>query len=204
MPGDEETEVVVEKPKRAPRKRAPKLVLETDDATSAAVTRAPRKRTSKARVEAETMAPTTPPPRVANERMVKRKAPTPIAETRATKKNFNRQIVVVVLLLIVGIGASAGVGITDKGGIDINQKIEDRNNKIRAGEIQDDIIPIQNTNTEPNGGLIPVEGAPQPAPAPVATTTASSSAATASSTEATASSTVDDALVPVGESVPDA
>jgi hypothetical protein len=198
MPGDEEIVQEAEKPKRAPRKRVPKPVSDDGDRAPAPVRRAPRRVASKPKSISKEAEPL--PQRTAT-RSTARKAPTPIAAKRAVHKSTKRQTFVVVLLMILGVGSSAAVGFFDKGRIDINSIIQERNRKIESGEVQGTVVPIQNTNTEPYGGLIPVNGATETAP-PVATSTASTSDATASSTSATSSSTAsesNDALVPVNE-----
>lgn len=178
MPGDEEQESVVEKPKRAPRKRANASVPIADGETPAPVKRAPRKRAPKKVVE-EVSERVAPPPSPSP----RRKAPTPIAATKATRKSFKRQFAVVVVMMIVGLGTSAAVGVSDKGKIDINKIIEERNRRVESGELQEQIIPVQNTSRLPDGGLIMAEDqTPPPAPVPAATTTASTTDATASST----------------------
>jgi hypothetical protein len=100
------------------------------------------------------------------------------------------------VILVVGVGASAAIGFTDQGQIDVNQAIEERNERIRSGQLREGdtqrvIVPVQNTqaNKLPDGGLIGlgVGAAPPPPPEP-ATTTATT---TATSTDATATSTTD-------------
>ncbi len=186
MSPDEETEDVVEKPKRAPRKRVPKVVSPDSTESPVLVKRAPRKRVPRKVVEESVIAA---PVVVDRSRAPRRKAPTPIATERATKKRSRKQMVVVTAMIIFGVGASAAVGFMDAGGIDVNQTIEKRNDKIRNGQLQDVIIPVQNNNPLPDGGLIhlsPEELAKQaqntPPPAPVATSSASSTETTASST----------------------
>ncbi|MEN9920490.1 MAG: hypothetical protein RL538_383 [Candidatus Parcubacteria bacterium] len=171
MSPEEETEVVPSKPKRAPRKRAPKVV--SDEAEKKApVKRAPRKRAPKKVVE-----------EVIEEPVVKRKAPTPIASEKKKAKTGRRQLIVITLMILVGVGASAAIGLTDKGTINVEETIAWRNEQERAAGRESSIIPVQNTPQVPDGGLIgmgiggPIEG------------TGSSTPATASSTPATASST---------------
>ena len=189
MPGEEETEVMLEKPKRAPRKRVAKPVSENGGETPTPVKRAPRRRApSKASSSANTS-----PPRVSSERSEQRKAPTPIAAQRATKKSAKRQTFVVILLMLLGIGSSAAVGFTDIGKIDVNKIIEDRNKKVESGELQGEIVPVQNTNQEPDGGLIQLSveerNAANAARDAQATAAASTTAANASSSENMATST---------------
>jgi len=158
-------------PKRSPRKRA-----------SADASKAPR------RVEQKRASSP-----------VRRKAPTAIASGQATKKMKRRQFVIIGASLVFGIGASALIGITDKGQIDVKKTIEARNERIRTNTTDErDVntslveVPVQNTNTagKADGGLVGRgTGGKKPQPAVVvASTTATSSDQTASSTDATASS----------------
>lgn len=125
-----------------------------------------------------------------------RKSPTQIAARKAKNRTRRNHLMVVLFILLLGIGGSVGVGITDKGKIDVNQTIEERNERLRSGQLSADdrdniIVPTQNTsaNQLPDGGLVGlgVGAAPPPPPNPVATTSSS----TASSTDETASSTDD-------------
>lgn len=171
MSPEGETEVVLEKPKRAPRKRAPKVV--SDDASEKApVKRAPRKRAPK-KVDP-------PVEEVVEERVSARKAPTPIAAERTVKKKSRRQWYVMLTMVLLGVGASAGVGITDKGAIDVGGVIAQKNEEARAAGRTESIIPVQNTPVLPDGGLTGLGDLPTTQSAPAATTTG----ATASSTEA--------------------
>ena len=100
---------------------------------------------------------------------------------------------------MVGVGASAAVGYTDKGQINVAQIIADRNQQVQAGDIaggagQPDsvLIPVQNTNKAANGGLVGLGtgGTKKPTPAvDTVSSTATTTDATASSTAAVASST---------------
>ncbi len=178
MSSPDETEVVLEKPKRAPRKRAPKVVF-SDDAGLASVNSTPRKRfTKKTTVTNESD--------TRDERSSARKAPTPIAAERAKTRRGRKNITVVAILLLLGIGSSAAVGFSDKGQIDVAQTIAQRNDAARAAGQPEIIIPVQ-TTLEPNGGLTGVGDDPKAQPPAQATTTPE----TASSTEATASTTVE-------------
>ena len=139
---------------------------------------------------------------------VNRKAPTSIAVRRATVQTKRRLQIIFFSVLIVSIGLSAAVGLTDDGHIDVNKAIEERNERIRSGQLGENdreriFVPVQNTeaNKLPDGGLVGLGvGAAPPAPAPEpATTTASS---TASTTDDTASST-NDGTSPTAETVED-
>lgn len=180
MPGDDETKLVAPKPTRAPRKRAAKVEVESRDAEFAPFKRAPRKRTLKSPiVETVSVAEM----KEGKEKATRRKAPTSISAERATKKNGRRQLIVVAVLLVLGVGSSAAVGFTDKGGIDINQLIAERNRKIESGELHESIIPVQNTNQAPDGGLIPLGDAAAPQVSGAASTTDATATSSATSTE---------------------
>lgn len=173
-----ETEVVLEKPKRTPRKRAPKADL-SDNAVGAPVKRVPQKRAARSVVEESKP-----------ERAASRKAPTPIAAQKAKTRRGRKNITVVAILLLLGVGSSAAVGFTDKGQIDVAQTIAQRNEEARAAGQPEIIIPVQTTEL-PNGGLTGVGDDPsaQP-PASTPDPTASSTEATASTTEEAASQEV--------------
>jgi hypothetical protein len=171
MSPDEETEVVLEKPKRTPRKRAPKVI--SDEAPKKApVKRAPRKTAPKK--EEAAPEPDTP----------KRKAPTPIASEKVTKRKGRRQAIIIGVMILVGICASAVVGFTDKGQIDVEGTIAWRNEEARSAGRESAVIPVQNTPQLPDGGLIGMGiGGPVGGNASTTEPTASSTPPTASSTE---------------------
>ncbi len=175
-----EAEITPVKRTRAPRKQAASSDVPKPRAPRRTVARkATPSRTSKKVVTEDEVAIESPA------RVLQRKAPTPLATDRIEKKTRKKQLLIASLLLLVGVGASAAVGFSDTGQIDVNKTIEDRNDRITSssdnptGEI---VVPVQNTSGEPNGGMrgrgvgtrnvtppVPVEGA--------------------SSTEATASTT---------------
>lgn len=157
-----------EKPKRAPRKKVVKEVVPED------VAPVPVKRTRKKSVPQE---------EVVVEQASTRKAPTPIAEKKASSKNNRRQIFIVALLLVLGVGSSAAVGFSDKGSINVEETITYRNDQAKAaGDPIESMIPVQNTTQEVDGGLIGLGiGSPQTAPESNATTTASSTESVATS-----------------------
>jgi len=165
-----ETEVVLEKPKRTPRKRVQKAVL-SEGAVAAPVRRAPQRRAVR-KVEEDAR----------DTRDSSRKAPTSIAGERAKTKRGRKNVTVVAILLLLGISSSAAVGFTDKGQIDVAQTIAKRNEDARAAGQPEITIPVQ-TTAEPNGGLTGVGDLPS-TQSQQATTEAA-----ASSTEANASST---------------
>lgn len=195
--------------KRATRSRVASTrasVASTDRATRATrASRASRKRvaeTSERNAGAESQK--TPAVAAKAERVDRspevRKAPTELSATKRLKRQQQRRRLVVVVVLAVGIGASAAVGLTDTGVIDVQQTIEARNERIRNNQAEErDLVsskvevPVQNTNVnKADGGLIGRGvGTPPPTPPPVvATTTATSSLdGTGTSTEAVATTT---------------
>jgi hypothetical protein len=110
-----------------------------------------------------------------------RKAPTPLSEKKVAIKTLRRQTIVIALLMSAGVGASAVIGTTDRGQIDVSQVITERNDRITRGEEQGEIVSPQANPTLPDGGLVglgvngPVDSTGQPV--------------TASSTEATSATT---------------
>jgi len=195
-------------PKRVPRKRvSDRRGSSSSDRVSSRTraTRAPRKRaTRKTAVRREA-----PPsevkkpvervqPKVESSEQAARKAPTAIASSKAARKRKKKQNLVVAVMILAGIGASAAVGYTDKGQIDIQKTMEERNERIRNNTLnetdngtQNVIVPVQNTSKKPDGGLRG-SGIVEPPKAPepeVASTTATSTDEMASSTDEVASST---------------
>jgi hypothetical protein len=148
----------LEKPKRAPAKRARSASVEGQEKPK----RAPRK---KVEIEA--------PAVVSN-----RKAPTPLAKTRTKKQTTRKQIAIIVVLLLLGIGGSALVGLTDKGQIDVGKAIADRNAQAIGDNPNAIMIPVQSTTQEPDGGLIGlgIGGGEQTQATTTSTNTATSSA----------------------------
>ena len=171
--------------------------------------RAPRKRTVRKSAPRKKAAPrrsvSAPAPRVETPEPVstgERRAPTGLGTSRLVRRQKNKHKMVVAAIMIFGVGASAVVGYTDQGQIDVEAAAEARNERIRENRAnEDDVltstieVPVQNQNKQKaDGGLRGLgstETKPKPAPAPpVATSTATSSDSIASSTDATASSTV--------------
>lgn len=193
-------------PRRVPRKRASSTRTKTTRTPSKP--RAPRKTAIKKTTSKDSVRSATPAPT--------RKAPTSIAASRAASKAKRNQFIVFFTILIVGIGVSAAVGYTDKGVIDVNEAIEARNERIRAGQggqgadgTQSVVVPVQNTNRQADGGLrgLGVGSAPrQPSPTPVtASSTATSSEAISTSTAETNGDTEFESIVgaPEGSEDPD-
>ena len=184
MSGSSEEEVPK---KRASRKRAVSSMAEGE-------MRAPRRRvvrqSAPAQKTVEIEAPREPAP---EPREIRRKAPTELRERSSSRNKSRNQFIIVVGIFIVGVGASAAIGFSDRGSIDVSKVVEERNERIRAGggnaETGTEIIPVQNQNAsrEADGGLRPADPSTiEPPPAPLASTTATS---TATSTDANASST---------------
>ncbi len=184
MSGSSEEEVPK---KRAPRKRAISASMEGDIRSPRR--RAVRKNVSASKVE-EVVVPRESIPEPSE---VRRKAPTELRERSHSKNKRRNQLIITLGIFIVGVGASAAVGFTDRGVIDVNKVVEERNERIRAGggnaETGTEIISVQNQDKarEADGGLRPADPSTiEPPPAPIASTTATS---TATSTDANASST---------------
>ncbi|MBP9842690.1 MAG: hypothetical protein KBC62_01675 [Candidatus Pacebacteria bacterium] len=173
MSPDGETEVVPSKPKRAPRKRVLKEVS-NDAGNPAPVKRAPAKRTSKRGVE-ESIA--------TKEVRAQRKAPTPIADDKVVKKKSRKQFIVIAAMIIIGVGASAAVGMTDKGRIDVDGIIAWRNEEARSSGNTGAIVSEQNTPQLPDGGLIGLGVGGPIGEASTTPSVASTTPPTASSTE---------------------
>lgn len=124
---------------------------------------------------------------------VVRKAPTPIAGVKVAKSRSRKQQFIVMAVLLLGVGASAMVGILDDGQIDVYQTIEDRNERVRNNTASDKdtlnstiVVPVQDTSSKNSnaGGLVGLgDVAVEPEPeVVVSTTTATSTSAVASST----------------------
>ena len=173
----DETLETLEKPKRVSRKRVPKVIDEDSMATPV-----PQKRPSRNKTSAE---PGEDNPKVRSQSKTQkadspeRKAPTPIAATKAATKSSRRQAAVVGVLILLGVGASAIVGFTDKGPINVEKTIADRNDRISRGEIQGEVVPVQNTPQVANGGMVGLGSSGQ------GTTTVQTPPGTASSSAST-------------------
>lgn len=167
-------------------------VRSTRSRASSTRQRATRKRTTRQvekRVE-ETTEETKPAPKAGADNQ--RKAPTGIGPSRASKKLKRNQLLIAVGVIVLGVGASAAVGFTDAGQIDVQKTIEARNERIRNNQANEGdtitskiAVPVQDTKAQKaDGGLRGLgTGGIKPAPpAPAATSTATSSDATASST----------------------
>ena len=152
MPRKADEFEVLEKPKRAPRKRVAKPVGDTEEVKP--------KRTRKV---VKKVVEETP----------ERKAPTVIKDEKKKARFFKTPVIVVGVLLVLGIGSSAVVGLTDKGQIDVVTMIEERNKK--AEERGEKIVSSTMVDQLPDGGLIPADPstiASSTPPVETATTTA--------------------------------
>ncbi len=161
------------KPKRAPRRR---VAAATEGETK--VKRAPRKRVSSKKT---VVASTTTDEEARSEsrvgEVVERKAPTRLRlPTSATSR---RGLYVSLSVLTLGLVGSVFIGLSDAGQIDTAAVISDRNERIISGQetqMEDKngnivpvkvVVPVQNTNSAPNGGLVPMAPSGQPTSAPV-------------------------------------
>lgn len=146
----------------------------------------------------------------------KRKAPTKIAETKVIALHKRKQIIVTCSVLLFGIFASAMIGFTDDGQIDVQKTIEERNERIRNNQANnDDLIsgmvevPVQNTSVKADGGLIGrgVGSAPVVPPVPemeLATSSldvATSSDTTSTTTESVSTEEIVEEEIEISESV---
>jgi len=137
-----------------------------------------------------------------------RKAPTKFAETQAAQRSKRNQYVVFGLLIMIGIGASAAVGLSDNeaGQINVAQTIKDRNERMaNLVDVNGPTVVVPIPSQQPDGGLIGLRPAdPTPAPVIATSTATTTSAATATSTAtSTDSSAVSDNDSTVAESLSD-
>ncbi len=168
--------------------------------------RAPRKRVARA--------VSSPAVEVDGEVRTRRKAPavvtSPTVRTTSTKK---KRVLIPLGVLCVGFGASALIGISDAGQINVGQIATQQEMMVRDAVTGEEVsvpvtIPVQNTSL-PDGGLVASGAVPPPDPTPVATSSLatttdvaieSASSTTASSTDVTevapAVPSVDDEVTP--------
>lgn len=182
-------------PTKTPRQRA---VRKSTSVTEAPKRRVARSSVSNQEIKAEATEPLPTKSGLGESNKAARKAPTPISDNKIAKKAANRRKLVVLVLLILGIGASAMVGFTDQGQIDVVKTIEDRNSRIRnnSADARDVItsnveVPVQNTNKMPDGGLVGrgTGGLPPAVKAEDISSSTATSTEMASTTEEIASST---------------
>ena len=123
-----------------------------------------------------------------------RKAPTTIAYTKKRHRRSNKSFVIVLVFCILLTGSGIGVGMTDKGEINVVAVVDDRNEKINRGEVRDaqtgevtsQTVPVQSDDPRPNGGLRAAE-APTEQTTPSAPQTTSASSTSQANTTATSS-----------------
>jgi hypothetical protein len=185
----EEEAIVVAPRKRAPRKRAP-----VDGETPA-----PRSRVRKTAVRHDDEPSVRPEP---SDEHQSRRAPTPLKAQRLASKRNTNSLVIGLVGLAIGIGAGVGIGYSDNGQIDVVAVVNERNEKINRVEVRGDngesvtqTVPVQNTDTRPNGGLVPMEtpSAPATSETPAATTTPVDATATSSDSASTSTATTTEA-----------
>jgi len=197
---EQDSQEEVKKPKRAPRKRVAKKTTSTAAAKprKRAVKKVAKKAPVKRAVATDTVEKTAEEPVVPE--VSNRKAPTSFASEKQRQKQRQKHMIIIGLILVVGIGASAAVGFTDQGQINVTQVIEERNQRVVSGNTDtrdrdsDTVaVPVQNTNKAANGGLVGLGtgGAKPTPPVETASTTASTTDATASSTDEVATSTTE-------------
>lgn len=167
----EDIDVVAKKP-RAPRTR--KVIVDADTEVKPPVR---RRKVTAAVVEEEVI----------------RKAPTPLRATQAKQSRRQRGLFIVLGVCLMLFGIGFGIGLSDRGAIDVVAVVNDRNEKINRGEVRDSsgntitkTVGVQNQTTEVNGGLILADPSLIPAP-----TVPEVSSSTATSTEATATTTTE-------------
>lgn len=182
-------------------------MLNSSDGAKSSVRRAPRKRAVRKRAasneteQRKVAVPTPPPEKI--ETTSERKAPTNFSATRTSRKQNRRQLIVVAVLLAIGVGASAAVGVTDVGQIDVQQTIESRNERIKSDQATEQdkaeggiVVPVQNRSKKPDGGLVGL-GNLNPPPEVATSTEAVATSTTAidegetSEVEATATTTTE-------------
>jgi hypothetical protein len=148
MPRKADEFEVLEKSKRAPRKRVAKTVDDSKE-VKAKRTRSVKKVT---------------------EEVSERKAPTSIKEEQKNRRSARKPLIVVGVLLLIGVGSSAAIGLTDKGQIDIVTIIDERNKK--AAERGEQPIAAER-ELLPDGGLIPADQASTASSTPQSAATSS-------------------------------
>jgi hypothetical protein len=104
------------------------------------------------------------------------------------KQKREKSLYVSGALFGLGILAAVLIGYSDQGQINPASVIAERNARLTAGvmdaseaaegEASSQLIPVQNTSTEKNGGLVRSTTQPQPAPQPVEESVATSTATT--------------------------
>lgn len=158
MSDSTETETTNILRQRAPRKRATRELLRQAGAVDSRA-RIVRPKTSLKRVkkDATDTPKEKPSPEVSdatiNDRVSPaRKAPTKFFSNRGKLKRQRKQQIIVAILISLGVGASALVGFSDTGRIDINSAIQARNERVQNNEGDDReteggvlSLPVQNS-----------------------------------------------------------
>lgn len=195
--------------KRAPRKRVARPAT-----TVSVVDKPPRKRAVRKKVENVSPEKSTDQPVVvapvkkasgSSDTPVKeRKAPTTFAVHQGQLKNRRKQILIASTILLIGVGASAGVGLTGEGRIDVQQTIEERNERLRTeggtineqtGETTQVEVPVQNPTTRSASTLKSRGSSGQKTPvevAPTATTTTDTATSTDTGEATTTADTIEE------------
>lgn len=118
-----------------------------------------------------------------SKKSVSRKAPTPIAESRANKKHSRNLLIVGVVLFLMVVGVSVAIGFSDKGSIAVSETIRERKENATPDELKEmEQIDTKVRKQVPRGGLTPTGDTQKPKPKP---TPASEPENVASSTEPT-------------------
>lgn len=165
-------EVVVKKP-RAPRK--PRVVSGDD-----VLTPKPRKVLAPKVVESEEDEVAEPA----------RKAPTAIASTKRKQRRSGKVLAIVAVFCTLLTGSGVGLGLSDRGEINVVAVVNDRNERINRGEVRDEktgepmsiTIPVERDD-RPNGGLKMADTQPEQVPSvPAPETATTSEAGTVSTT----------------------
>jgi hypothetical protein len=157
-----------EKPVRATRKRAS---VGEADMVRAIRARAPR-RTTATPIEEEIVEATT------LKATQSRKAPTPIASDIDHKKSRRKQLIIAGIVVCVGFASSAAFGLSDEGKINVAETLASRDGSLNEGGTRRQNVPVQNTSTLPDGGLVPVGDGNTPPVVEAATTTEQSASTT--------------------------
>ncbi len=204
VPDNEETSTAPKRARRAPRKKA--LVTEEVPTVSDEAVSSPapvRRKAPTRRVVA---------PAAAVERVSELSNAATVSAGPRPRRGGRLQIAVVLGVLVIGIGASAAIGLSDTGKIDVAARIQAQSQLVanqnggEGGTTQ--TIPVQNTPVNvPNGGLIPAGAAtpaPPPPPEPATTTASTTNETVGTSTETVAEEVVADTTAEeVGDSAPE-
>lgn len=186
VPDNEETLTAPKRVRRAPRKK----VVASEEEPGTASAPEPTSAVAPVRRKAPTRrvaAPAAAPQNVQDMTMA-----TSAPSVSRVRRGGRMQVLVIVGALIIGVGASAAIGLSDSGKIDVAARIQEQSQLMAnqtGGNDQGGVqtVPVQNTPVNvPNGGLVPAGAAtpPPPPPEPATTTTATTSDEVASSTEA--------------------